>query len=745
MIVQGGTNKIERGGDNVVESNFKIKATGKAFKILSDGLYSDKPLAIVRELCCNAYDAHVAAGKQDVPFTVHLPSWAEPYFSVKDEGTGLTDFQVRGGWHNEKTDEWLTHEAGDDLYLEHKLKETAPADHPLFGFEKVGGIFTTYFESTKSNSNDFIGALGLGSKSPFSYVDSYTVISRVNGRKLSYNAFLNEDDCPSIALLFEEDTTEGNGIEITMPVRQQDFDTFRQKAEEVLKWFNPTPIITGNKNFNIKHDEYEFEGTGWKLKKGGDYWSRNRATAIQGKIAYPINREAVVNSLSPSEMAILENGFLIEFEIGELEVAASRESLSFKPATILNIKKRLKFIADELPSKFQASIDACESLWDARAKLRELVEQYQVLRSLSNHNVLKFEWKGQQLNNSYIGLKYNEYPGLTLTWYRGRSTDRYVFDDLTDSKAEFTTRPDVNIVFYVNDIKRGAAGRARYEHLQAPHSRSTYLISCEDQAVIDKFVSDLGDPSTKKVSELPKPPSKDGGVRKTAVQKLVKQQWSDRYAFQSLTDDDEFEIEDGGFYVPLFRGTPVKAGTEERVEAFSEIIDKAIKMKLISDKDVIYGATRESVKKFDNNDAWVNIIDAITEKFHAYLAKHKLADQAAMKQSLNEWNSNESWTAYWINFIKPYLPDNHIIAQFQDKRGEVNKLEVDQPIALAAFLGIKLEATGTGYDFTQEWKRIKDRYPLIDTRSRIDPDLAKPLATYFVLMDKELEKAKEFQ
>ena len=65
------------------QGSFTIKATGKAFRILSDGLYSDKILAVVRELSCNAYDAHVAAG-MFVPFEVHLPHALEPWFSVKD-------------------------------------------------------------------------------------------------------------------------------------------------------------------------------------------------------------------------------------------------------------------------------------------------------------------------------------------------------------------------------------------------------------------------------------------------------------------------------------------------------------------------------------------------------------------------------------------------------------------------------------------------------------------------------------
>ena len=58
---------VERSGVNA-ETAFQIKTTAKAFDILSSGLYTDNILAIVRELSCNAYDAHVAAGTEDKPF-----------------------------------------------------------------------------------------------------------------------------------------------------------------------------------------------------------------------------------------------------------------------------------------------------------------------------------------------------------------------------------------------------------------------------------------------------------------------------------------------------------------------------------------------------------------------------------------------------------------------------------------------------------------------------------------------------
>ena len=136
---------------------FRIRNSAKAFNILSSGLYANKIRAIIRELSCNAVDSHVAAGKSDTPFDVHLPNQLEPHFSIRDYGTGLNHEQVKN-------------------------------------------IYTTYFESTKTNSNEFIGALGLGSKSPFAYTDNFTVTAIQGNKKGIYTAFINDQGVPSIEI-----------------------------------------------------------------------------------------------------------------------------------------------------------------------------------------------------------------------------------------------------------------------------------------------------------------------------------------------------------------------------------------------------------------------------------------------------------------------------------------------------------------------------------------------------------------
>ena len=245
MITTEQQNDIARGNTGS-EQTFSIKATAKSFSILSSGLYSDKILAIVRELCCNAYDAHVAAGKVGVPIEVKLPTMLDPTFYVKDFGTGLSH-------------------------------------------EQICSLYTTYFESTKSDSNDFIGALGLGSKSPFSYVSTFIVESRYNGTKRVYSCFINEQGLPSIALLGAEVCDEPNGLTIQLSAKKDDNYKFLTAARKALMYFNPMPSVVGCEYFEPFVYKHTVEGTNWKLRINESGASMSGPQVVQGFVAYPID------------------------------------------------------------------------------------------------------------------------------------------------------------------------------------------------------------------------------------------------------------------------------------------------------------------------------------------------------------------------------------------------------------------------------------------------------------------------
>ena len=127
MILETVKNKNLIKGNCLETKTVSIETSPAAVKIMTENLYSDVPLAVVRELCTNAMDANRKAGKPENDFIVHFPTKAAPYFSVEDHGIGMTKEEV--------------------LY-----------------------VYTTFFKSTNSDNNDNTGMYGLGSKAPLAYI-----------------------------------------------------------------------------------------------------------------------------------------------------------------------------------------------------------------------------------------------------------------------------------------------------------------------------------------------------------------------------------------------------------------------------------------------------------------------------------------------------------------------------------------------------------------------------------------------
>ncbi len=310
---------------------------GKAFRVLSDTLYQNKIGSIVRELSCNAYDAHVMAGKAHVPFVIHLPDVYNPWFSVQDQGVGLSD--------------------GD-----------------------IANVFTVYFQSTKEQSNDTIGAFGLGAKTPFSYTDQFTVTSVKDGICNIYNAFINEEGIPNIVKMLSEETTAGNGVEIKMSVKREDYNKFASEVRSQLQYFKVKPTVenTSTDLFSDQPFEVLFDTPAVSVQKNTGYAVATRI-ALQGNVGYTLDMHQLINKINPENynlLALLSNHkTILKFNIGEIGVTASREGVEYTATTIKNI---------------------CNKITEARKQITDIVEDkitkefttdYQRLAYLNNNSV----------------------------------------------------------------------------------------------------------------------------------------------------------------------------------------------------------------------------------------------------------------------------------------------------------------------------------------------------------------------
>lgn len=272
----------------------RVNMNATAFKILSSGLYSDKVGAVLREIGCNAADAHIMAGKPDLPFQVKLPTTLSPTFSIKDWGPGLSHDEVMQNYQ-------------------------------------------TYFHSTKTQSNDVTGCFGLGSKSPYAYTDQFTVIAAQDGVMRTYFCAFDETGVPTTSLVAETQAPDSwrNGLEVSLPVPPADFSLFAQKAQDFYQWFRVAPTIVGGTQIQVPELEWQL---GF-LKKQKDV-RRSNPMLVMGNVAYPFNHRILNDDLTAEFIHlnmvlhhIYMQDLVFEVPIGTVDVTASRESVEYTPRT----------------------------------------------------------------------------------------------------------------------------------------------------------------------------------------------------------------------------------------------------------------------------------------------------------------------------------------------------------------------------------------------------------------------------
>ena len=375
MKLDSGSRELMTNASN--QQNYNIQANAKMFEILSSKIYTYKIAAIVREIACNAHDSHIESGKGDVPFRVVLPNEMHPYFEIEDFGMGLSQ---------------------DEVYT----------------------IYTNYGASTKSNSNDVIGALGLGSKTPFAYTTSFTIQTRKDGIQNIFNAFIGQGGEPSISLLQSRETSECNGVKIKVPVKSEDFQEFYNECAFILSFFDTRPNVIHDGSFEFDFDHsliHEIREGGIVVRDNSNIksklYSRTSIFAVMGTVCYPVRVGDVLSedeSLNTYLRQILlggnNNSIFLDFPIGSLDIAASREALSIESG---------KYTEKELIERFSKEVNECRK------------EDQQMINDTS-HPVIAMKKICDRYNGyGIIKLLANcfEYKGVDLRFYM----DRYFLRD----------------------------------------------------------------------------------------------------------------------------------------------------------------------------------------------------------------------------------------------------------------------------------------------------------------------------
>jgi hypothetical protein len=624
---------------------FRIRNSAKAFNILSSGLYANKIRAIIRELACNAVDSHRAAGRDTTPFDVHLPTQLEPWFAIRDYGTGL--------------------------------------DH-----DQVANIYTTYFESTKTDSNEFIGALGLGSKSPFSYTDNFTVVAVKNGVKAIYTAYINEQGVPSIALMTSESTDEPAGVEVKFAVGNgSDFYKFRQEASTVFSYFALRPVvnISDFKIVELNYDTLDIIPGVHSIK------GASASHAVMGNIAYPVqipNAEQVLGDLR----GLLNCGLELHFEIGELDFQASREGLSYIPSTIDAIKRKLEAVRDALVVKLAEEANDISCLWTRAIHLNARLEQ-----NLWAAAARKYVADTQFALIDLTAISWNRLRRFTFTEAELAAQYNIKITAFSTSKHELAAKnmnPDVQ-TRTVNDVKvnetywtipissdiycievdtrQGALQRAKYHWREnkasIPTSTSAvYLFSPADKGRPARFKklmqAMMNPPRQLKASSLDKKPVDRRSARDVAILRLEDKDvnWRHRGSpeakvWRDAGRADTFDTGKTYYYLPLNGFVMLGKYTHDAKQLACEVEGCG----LIS-VGSIYGVRKVDLPWVQSQKNWINLEDHLVKFFQTI--SDALIKSMALRM-YNDKNGRMEINSRLLNLLSATSPFRQALTQLE--------------------------------------------------------------------------------
>lgn len=422
-----------------VECSIDASGMGHIMSILSN-MYSNKELAVLREYAANAWDAHVEAGTTDQPIEVTLPSILQPTLLIQDHGTGLSK-------------------------------------------DEVLNVFGSYGTSTKRETNDQVGALGIGSKSAFTLGQQFVVTAVKGGLKNVVLFSLNEFNVGTMKVIVEDkETDETNGVLISLGV--EDVDAMVREAQRFFaKWVPgrvlvdgepPESVWTGANKINDNcHILDEHDGA---------------VFVMMGQISYEVSKDIlrkVRDGLEQDSTAYTTADRLIDWressaiffdvEIGDVDIAPSRESLRDTPRTVRALTTSVLRLTDTLTASVQAQVDAEPNAFDAVRKFEEVRD---VLKPL----------KVSRKDISYKGLRLREVqpiemPALFITrnWNGSysRQTEQVVLAkdyDLESKKA------DQVIVVKIKDGEQGAVKRYAKRYLESRDYKAILLAVDVDAA-----------------------------------------------------------------------------------------------------------------------------------------------------------------------------------------------------------------------------------------------------------------------
>lgn len=711
--------------------------------------YSNTQLAVIREISANALDANIEANSKR-RIEVTLPTSMNNVFAVRDFGGGLSQ-------------------------------------------EDVFGLYSKYGKSTKRESNNYIGAFGIGKFAPLSYGDNFTCVSYHGGKKIAYNIFVNEDDDTKIVKLNEEASSEPTGLSIEVAISGEDISSFREKAKEFFEFFSKEemPKFIGAEDNFIKNREkiLESESDKWFLLSEQDQYHYNsHSHAVMGRVAYPIDRSSVqVDNYcdDPDKVSIIQNllsqnNFYLRLPLGAVKLHHSRESLEYNKSTQKVVVEALSDACDEIQeiAKNKLSDSAC--LWEAKRNYAKIVNAmpYHIRNIFDN----AFEWNGVKINSFSFDRPYGLQDDLVLThtWREDDSSSRNGFK--CRSQKQTRVNCEDNSIFLIQDIEssHGNSLRARTLFNEDEKLENVFFIHPTTQVGKDHIWNEwefgkVSKDRIKYTSNVEKEKVNRTGVKRgsrASIPLFIMRKKFDSYHrtnqsyWKNVTDplfdaDDASSIEgcidDKVIYIPIKNYKICgRDNADYELDWAYKVVNNirqsgeqtGYKMPKKYSKLRLYGVRQGDVKKLDS-DIWINFEDFYVQFAKELIEKHpKLSNKILACTDFDSYSFRQNEEFRQMSGLlenktfkpSPHIGSNHIISRTSAIATQLDDNTSNSFLRQAvnllkkqdkAWVNENMKASFDRPSFEKDIKIISEDYPLL---------MNIPVYSYGRMQDNDLDK-----
>lgn len=701
-------------GGNILQTNtFGIGNIGVIIKILRSKMYANPIKVICQEIASNARDAHREVGCGDKPIEIKLPSRWDMTHRIRDFGPGITP-------------------------------------------DRMLNVFIRYGESTKRGNNIQNGGFGIGAKCPWSYSDMFTIVSITpeNGKNIcrKYTAEVSSSNEGKLILMSEGETDKPVGTEIIISCKDSDLQEFRRWTIEACQFWTVKPVITGVSDFEWPEIKKEFTGDRWfVLPPSGNTYSYTKIQpyALIDGIPYALNFDNMrLTELDTNIQSILNNMFehpvYLEFDVGEIPVAASREEIDYNDDSIKKIQDCLVQLASDIVEEISQNIASCSDLWEANLAWKKIDYKYREL-------IGKAVWQGHPVSGN-VDIRNNNVRVFNYTRNNYKQHNSYRHRNTTDDPNAFRKYHSTNM-FEIHDKRLVLYSCENFSN--APNRRKLRTVFNDNPDIGQVIVlvpiyvdPDIVDPACKKNQDEMREKGKKkidevvqlykfdcfdnydkakivrnkNGQRKKSVTKI----WSfipdSGNSSRTAWKDEDIEIDKGtGIYVILNRKCASRPDQEDRTIAVYWLNQMVF---LFDPGEILYGISKR--QKANIGPGWISLETWMRNKI---VQLYKSPDYVNAKQITNIQDNAYSnmryvWSTVCSHWRTEIRNQTGLLAQFCEwsefasAQHPIIKKIADLTQHMQNRLGVDVPVppeVESKVDLMELWKKVNKAYPLLRT------------------------------